>query len=61
MHCEANFPFRKQAGDLDVGLPIGMEDDAYLATLATHLPNLLAHVRPDLVLYDAGVDPHKRG
>ena len=21
MHCEANFPFRKQTSDLDVGLP----------------------------------------
>jgi acetoin utilization deacetylase AcuC-like enzyme len=59
MHCEANFPFRKQAGDLDVGLPIGMEDDAYLAILAAHLPDLLAEVQPDLVIYDAGVDPHK--
>ena len=59
MHCDANFPFRKQASDLDVGLPIGMEDDAYLQVLAQQLPDLLAEVRPDLVLYDAGVDPHK--
>jgi acetoin utilization deacetylase AcuC-like enzyme len=59
MHCEANFPFRKQVSNLDVGLPVGMEDEAYLATLAQHLPDLLTHVRPDLVLYDAGVDPHK--
>lgn len=59
MHCEANFPVRKQASDLDVGLPIGMEDDAYLAVLASHLPDLLTQVRPDLVIYDAGVDPHK--
>jgi acetoin utilization deacetylase AcuC-like enzyme len=59
MHCEANFPFRKQASDLDVGLPIGMEDDAYLHVLAQHLPDLLTGVQPDLVLYDAGVDPHK--
>lgn len=59
IHCEANFPFRKQASDLDVGLPVGMEDDAYLAALAQRLPDLLTHVRPDLVLYDAGVDPHK--
>ncbi len=59
MHCAANFPFRKQASDLDVGLPVGMEDDAYLEALAQHLPALLTGVRPDLVLYDAGVDPHK--
>jgi acetoin utilization deacetylase AcuC-like enzyme len=59
MHCEANFPFRKQASDLDVGLPAGAADDEYLRALAHHLPDLLAQVRPDLVLYDAGVDPHQ--
>ena len=58
MHCEVNFPGRKQQSDLDVPLPEGMEDDAYLQTLALYLPDLLAEVKPDLVLYDAGVDPH---
>ncbi len=59
MHCEANFPGTKQSSDLDVPLPIGMEDDAYLQTLAEYLPDLLTQVQPDLVLYDAGVDPHR--
>lgn len=58
MHCEVNFPGTKQQSDLDVPLPIGMEDDAYLQTLAGYLPDLLSEFRPDLVLYDAGVDPH---
>jgi acetoin utilization deacetylase AcuC-like enzyme len=58
MHCEVNFPGTKQQSDLDVPLPIGMEDDAYLQTLAAYLPDLLAQVKPDLVLYDAGVDTH---
>lgn len=58
MHCQRNFPFRKVPSDLDVPLPVGMEDAAYLRTLEAHLPGLLADVRPDLVLYDAGVDPH---
>ncbi|MEW5858351.1 MAG: histone deacetylase [Cyanobacteriota bacterium] len=58
MHCEVNFPGTKQQSDLDVPLPIGMEDDAYLQTLAKYLPELLSQVKPDLVLYDAGVDPH---
>jgi len=58
MHCDANFPFHKQQSNYDVGLPVGVEDDAYLAVLAQWLPDLLAQVRPDLVLYDAGVDPH---
>jgi len=34
MHCEVNFPGTKQQSDLDVPLPVGMEDDAYLQTLA---------------------------
>lgn len=58
MHCEVNFPGTKQQSDLDVPLPEGMEDDAYLQTLAHYLPDLLSQVKPDLVLYDAGVDPH---
>jgi acetoin utilization deacetylase AcuC-like enzyme len=58
MHCEVNFPGTKQKSDLDVPLPVGMEDDAYLQTLDAYLPDLLSAVRPDLVLYDAGVDPH---
>ena len=58
MHCQINFPAIKQISDLDVPLPEGIEDDAYLRTLANHLPDLLCEVKPDLVLYDAGVDPH---
>jgi acetoin utilization deacetylase AcuC-like enzyme len=59
IHCAQNFPFRKQQSHLDVEVAAGMEDDAYLALLADLLPGLLEEVRPDLVLYDAGVDPHR--
>ncbi len=59
MHCEVNFPGTKQKSDLDVPLPVGLEDDAYLQTLDRYLPDLLSQVNPDLVLYDAGVDPHQ--
>lgn len=59
MHCQVNFPFRKQQSDLDVALAEGVEDEAYLRILADHLPGLLTDFRPDLVLYDAGVDPHQ--
>ena len=59
MHCEVNFPGTKQRSDLDIPLPEGMEDEAYLATLAKILPDVLTQVKPDLVLYDAGVDPHR--
>jgi acetoin utilization deacetylase AcuC-like enzyme len=58
MHCRTNFPLRKQTSDLDLALDAGLEDEAYLALIADHLPGLLADVRPDLVFYNAGVDPH---
>lgn len=58
MHCEVNFPGTKQKSDLDVPLPAGLDDDAYLQILAKYLPDLLSGFQPDLVLYDAGVDPH---
>lgn len=59
VHCEKNFPVRKQASDLDVGLPCGLEDKEYLETVRIHLAWLLDRFRPGIVLYDAGVDPHK--
>ncbi|MCY6492892.1 histone deacetylase family protein [Leptolyngbya sp. GGD] len=58
MHCEINFPGTKQQSDLDVPLAEGMEDDEYLQVLDQYLPDLLSEVKPDLVFYDAGVDPH---
>ena len=59
LHCGDNFPFRKQKSDLDIDLPVGTEDAAYLRILADTLPDLLTEFRPELVLYDAGVDPHR--
>lgn len=59
IHCERNYPTHKIAGDLDIGLPDGVEDEAYLAVLAGRLPGLLDALRPDLVFYNAGVDPHR--
>jgi len=58
MHCGDNFPGRKQASDFDIPLPQGLEDDGYLSILAKQLPEILSEVKPDLVFYDAGVDPH---
>ena len=57
MHGERNFPFRKQRSSLDIGLPDGAGDDVYLDVLARHLPRVLEASRPDIVYYQAGVDP----
>ena len=58
MHCEVNFPGRKQQSDLDVPLDENTGDAAYLDLLRAYLPALLRQVQPDLVMYDAGVDVH---
>lgn len=58
MHAEKNFPVRKARSSLDVALPDGVDDDGYMDTLNRHLPEVLTHFAPDLVLYQAGVDPH---
>ncbi|MBT3536243.1 MAG: histone deacetylase [Rhodospirillaceae bacterium] len=58
MHCQDNFPARKQPGDRDIGLPVDLGDDAYLEILAEQLTDLLPRLKPDLVFYNAGVDPH---
>lgn len=59
VHAAKNFPARKAPGDLDVELEDGVEDEAYLAAVAGMLPEVLERVRPELVFYNAGVDPHR--
>jgi acetoin utilization deacetylase AcuC-like enzyme len=59
MHAEKNYPTDKVPGDLDVGLPDGLGDADYLDALRLHVPRLLDAVQPDLVFYNAGVDPHR--
>ena len=58
-HCQSNFPLRKQSSDVDLPLDDGLEDDDYLVAIGDLIPNLLDQVKPDLVLYNAGVDPHR--
>ncbi|MFC4174939.1 histone deacetylase [Microvirga sp. GCM10011540] len=59
VHAEKNYPVRKIPSDLDIGLPDGVQDDAYLDVLRAHLPRLLDALAPDLVFLNAGVDPHR--
>ncbi|MBV9840789.1 MAG: histone deacetylase [Sphingomonadaceae bacterium] len=59
MHAEKNFPARKARSSHDVPLADGLGDDGYLAILAGALPPILDRFAPDLVLYQAGVDPHR--
>jgi acetoin utilization deacetylase AcuC-like enzyme len=56
IHGESNFPFRKKKSRLDVPLPDGIEDAAYLRHLDEVLPAAFGF-RPDIVFYQSGVDP----
>jgi acetoin utilization deacetylase AcuC-like enzyme len=42
LHGEKNYPFRKEASDLDVGLPDGCDDGTYAVALASALDTLFA-------------------
>ncbi len=58
IHGERNFPFRKEPSDLDVELPDGCGDDAYLEALERAMDELDRRFEPGLVMYLAGADPH---
>lgn len=57
IHAEKNFPVRKARSTLDVPLADGIGDAEYAATLDATLGPMLDAFRPQLVLYQAGVDP----
>ena len=62
LHGAKNFPFRKEASDLDVELPDGCSDEAYLAALEQALAEVdrrMAEAPAGLVFYLAGADPHE--
>jgi len=62
LHGAKNFPFRKEAGDLDVDLPDGCTDGPYLEALDAALEAMWRRHDdglPGLVFYLAGADPHE--
>ena len=62
LHGAKNFPFRKERSDLDVDLPDGCSDEAYLRALDDALEELWRRHGtnpPGLIFYVAGADPHE--
>ena len=55
VHGANNFPFRKEAGDLDIDLPDGASDDTYLDAVIRAVDAVLAS-SPELIFYVAGAD-----
>jgi acetoin utilization deacetylase AcuC-like enzyme len=56
MHGAGNYPMERPPSDLDVPLPDGTGDETYLKELRAHYPKLLDEQRPELILYQSGVD-----
>ncbi|HET7773281.1 MAG TPA: histone deacetylase [Burkholderiaceae bacterium] len=59
LHGEKNYPAHKQLSDLDVPLPDGTDDAAYLHALDAALAELDARCQPGFAIYLAGADPHQ--
>jgi acetoin utilization deacetylase AcuC-like enzyme len=59
LHGEKNFPFRKERGGLDVMLPDGTADAAYLDALARALEEVFARHDPDFLFYVSGADAYE--
>lgn len=56
MHGKNNYPFQKEASDLDLPLETGIEDAKYLHALKKVLPKLIYEQQPDFIYYLSGVD-----
>lgn len=59
LHCVENYFSTKQVSTVDIELPGGSGDEAYLTALGSWLPYLLNHHQPDLTFFQAGVDIHE--
>ncbi|MEM9099995.1 MAG: histone deacetylase, partial [Pseudomonadota bacterium] len=56
IHADQNFPADKAQSDLDIGLPDGVEDQAFLDALRSGLDRAMAAAKPSMAFYNAGVD-----
>ncbi len=59
IHCGKNFPFTKQLSDCDIELDDGIEDALYLSIVEDTLRQMISDFKPQIVLYDAGVDVYQ--
>ena len=58
IHARGNYPFDKEDSDLDIALPDGSGDDAYLDALRAMLDRVAREGPFSLAFYNAGVDVH---
>lgn len=60
LHAASNYPFTKQASDLDVPLADRTGDGAYLRVLEDALTRAFARFQPELAIYVSGADAYDR-
>ena len=58
IHGAKNFPFHKEASDLDIALPDGAGDEIYLEALENGLKEALERAKAGFAFYLAGADPY---
>lgn len=58
VHGARNYPDPKATSDVDIALEDGTGDAAYLDVIKAAIPRALDGLAPDIVFYNAGVDPH---
>ena len=59
IHVASNYPSRKVAGSLDVGLERFVAGEVFLSALRESLPGAVERFRPDLAIWLSGADPHQ--
>ena len=59
IHGEKNYPFHKEESDLDVGLPDGTDDGAYLEALELGLEEAFDRADATMAIFLAGADPYE--
>lgn len=57
VHGAKNYPLRKEQSDLDIELPDGTADEAYLAAVEAGLARAFEDGKPHFAFYLAGADP----
>ena len=58
MHCEKNYPLKKEKSDLDISLLKDTNDSTYLEILEKNLKKL-ENVKSEMIFFQAGVDTLK--
>jgi len=56
MHGAGNYPLHKEKSHLDIPLPDGIEDKAYLELLDKNLKQMFYAFEPEFIFYQSGVD-----